>query len=130
MAEQVYQTREAITRTPGGAVRETVTASNDPVRSYVTSARIVDWITSAVLAVLAIRVVLSLLGANQNNAFASFIYGLTYPFVAPFFGLFGYNMHYGVARLELETLVAMLVYGIVGYGIARLIAVSSGRMQE
>jgi len=127
MTEQVYHSREAVTQTPNGAVRETVTAANDPVRPYATATGLIYWITNALLAVLAIRFVLSLLGANHANAFANFIYGLSYPFVAPFFGLFGYTMKYGVARFELETLVAMLVYGLVGYGIARLVAASRGR---
>lgn len=123
MAERVYQSKEAITHTPNGSVRETVTAA-DGVRPYSTSARVIHLITSALVSVLAIRVILSLLGANQANAFANFVYSLTYPFVAPFFGLFGYTMQYGVARLELETLVAMAVYALVGYGIARLVGVN------
>lgn len=124
MAENLYRTREAVTQTPGGAVRETTTAAN--VRPYSPAVALIYWLTNALLALLAVRVVLSLLGANHSNAFASFIYALSYPFVAPFFGLFGYTMKYGVARFELETLVAMLVYGLVGYGIARLIAASKG----
>ena len=126
MAEQVYRTREAVSRTPEGTVRRTIAATDDPVRPYATAVRLIDWVTSALLAVLAIRFVLSLLGANTANAFASLIYGLSYPFVAPFFGLFGYHMQYGVARFELETLIAMLVYGLVGYGLARLVAASRG----
>jgi hypothetical protein len=98
MAEQISETREAVTQTPTGAVRETVTATDDPVRPYAAAIRLVDWLTSALLALLAVRFALSALGANQGNAFASFIYNLSYPFVAPFFGLFGYNMQYGVAR--------------------------------
>jgi YggT family protein len=126
MAEQIYETREAVSRTPEGAVRQTVTATNDPVRPYATAVRLIDWLTSALLALLAIRFALSALGANQGNAFASFIYNLSYPFVAPFFGLFGYTMQYGVARFELETLVAIAVYALVGYGLARLVAATRG----
>lgn len=73
-----------------------------------------------IIALLAIRVVLSLLGANRGNAFAELIYGITYPLVNPFFGLFGYEFEYGVARLEIETLVAILVYGLIGWGISKL----------
>jgi uncharacterized protein YggT (Ycf19 family) len=89
--------------------------------------RIVMLITGFVLSLLGIRVVLSLLGANEANPFASLIYGLTAPLVAPFFGLFGYTMQYGVVRLEIETLVAMLVYLLIGYGISRLMSV--GRLR-
>jgi len=72
-------------------------------------------------------VVLSLLGANRGSGFGQLIYGVTAPLVAPFFGLFGYNMQYGVVRFEIETVVAMVVYGLIGYAIARL--VSLGRIR-
>jgi len=47
--------------------------------------------------------------------------------VAPFFGLFGYTFQYGVARVEIETLVAIVVYSLIGYGIGRLLAVGHSR---
>lgn len=74
-------------------------------------------------ALLAMRIILSLLGANRANAFAQFVYSVSYPFVAPFFGLFGYEFQYGVARLEVETIVAMLVYAFVGWAIMSFIRV-------
>jgi len=120
---QETETKEAVTRTPQGEVRQTTTATNAPGRRYSVAEQVIALLTTALLALLAVRVVLSLLGANRGNAFAAFIYGLSYPFVAPFFGLFGYTPQYGVARLELETLVAIVVYAIVGYGIARLVGV-------
>ena len=123
MAERVYTSTEALHRTDDGVVRERVVGEDSPARPYAAAERIVMLITGFVLAILGIRVVLSLLGANQANAFASLIYNLTAPLVAPFFGLFGYTMRYGVVRLEIETLVAMVVYGLIGYGIARLVSV-------
>lgn len=123
MADETRETREEVTRTPQGVVRDTVSTTDNPVRRYTVAQQIISIITSALLALLAIRVVLSLLGANRLNPFAAFIYALSYPFVAPFFGLFGYNPQYGVSRLELETLVAMLVYALVGYGLVRLVGV-------
>jgi len=89
--------------------------------------RVVSIITGFVAAILAIRFVLTLLGANHGNAFAQLIYSITYPFVAPFFGLFGYTFQYGVARFEVETLVAILVYSLIGYGIGRLLSVGHTR---
>lgn len=82
----------------------------------------VIWLVAGVLeALLALRFVLALLGANIGNAFAHFIFSLTYPFVAPFFGLFGYTFQYGVSHLEIETIVAMLVYAAVAWGITKLV---------
>ncbi len=84
------------------------------------AARIIWYIAGVLLILLAFRFVLTLLGANQNNGFANFIYSASHPFVAPFFGLFGYNLQYGVSRFETFTLVAMAVYAIVAWGLAKL----------
>lgn len=112
----VQTTRKVTTDTGVGAERTVVAAPS-------TAERIVYYITGVILTLLAFRFVLSLLGANRANGFADFIYSLSAPFVAPFFGLFGYQMRYGVARFEMETLVAMLVYGVVAYGIVKLIRI-------
>ncbi len=123
MAERIQETRETVVRDNDGASARRVTTVEEPeVREpgRNTAARVVWYIAGVLLALLAIRFVLSLLGANQGNPFASFIYAVTYPFVAPFFGLFGYTMRYGVVRLEVETLVAMAVYALVAWGIVKL----------
>lgn len=127
MEQQVTETREAVTQTPGGAVRDTTTATTATGSGYSTAARIISFITGLILALLAMRFVLSLLGAKQTNAFADLIYSVTYPLVAPFFGLFGYTMQYGVARFELETLVAMVVYALMGYGLTKLVTIGRNR---
>ncbi len=97
------------------------TADVAPTQSSV-SERVLSIIVGFVVSILAIRFVLTLLGANRNNGFADLIYSATYPLVAPFFGLFGYKFEYGVARFEIETLVAIAVYALIGYGIGRLLA--------
>ena len=84
---------------------------------------IVYWIGGIILGLLGIRLVLSLLGANQANAFAQFIYSITYPFVAPFYGLFSTNLQYGVSRIELEAIAAMLVVAFITWAVAALIRI-------
>lgn len=86
--------------------------------------RIIWFITGALLILLAFRFGLTLLGANPNNAFADFIYDTSHPFVAPFFGLFGYDLQYGVSRFEIYTLVAMAVYAVVAWGLSRLVTIN------
>jgi hypothetical protein len=63
-----------------------VATTSEPVRENIAE-RIIYIIGGVLLTLLALRVLLSLLGANRANGFADFIYGVTYPFVAPFFGL-------------------------------------------
>jgi uncharacterized protein YggT (Ycf19 family) len=88
------------------------------------AARIVWFVTGVLLTILALRFILSLLGANPNNQFADFIYTISHPFVSPFFGLFNYDFTNGVSHFEAYTLVAMIVYALIGYGIARLLTIN------
>lgn len=98
------------------------TSEDDTPKDATRTVSSVIWFVAGVLLILlAFRVVLLLLAANQANAFADFVYMISYPFAAPFFGLFGYSMHYGVSQFELSTLVAMVVYALVAFGITRLI---------
>lgn len=89
--------------------------------------RIIWYITGVLLVLLAFRFVLALLGADPNNGFANFIYSASHPFVAPFFSLFGYNLHYGVSRFETFTLVTMAVYAILAFGLDRLVTINQAR---
>jgi uncharacterized protein YggT (Ycf19 family) len=88
-----------------------------------TAARVVWFIAGVIITLLALRFVLVLLGANPSSGFANFIYTISHPFAAPFFGLFSYNLHYGVSRAEISTLVAMAVYALVAFGIAKLFTI-------
>lgn len=134
MAEQIQETRERIiddgdrvstarrvTTTNVERDADTVVERVDHVPVSSTTARVIWYIAGVLLTLLAFRFALSLLGANRGNPFADFIYSTTYPFVAPFFGLFGYSVRYGVSRFEIETLVAMAVYALLAYGIVKLI---------
>jgi YggT family protein len=82
--------------------------------------QIVYLIYGVLTGLLVIRIVLSLLGANRGNGFANFIYSITNPFVSPFRGLFGYRAQYGVSRFEVESIVAIIVYGLVTWLIIKI----------
>lgn len=97
--------------------------SEEHARPSSVAARVVWFITGILLTLLAFRFVFILLGANRANAFADFIYDVSHPFAAPFFGLFNYDTDYGVAKVELSTLVAMAVYALVTYAIVRLLTI-------
>lgn len=104
--------------------RTKVTSTSEvekPADTTRTASNVVWFITGVLLVILASRFILMLLAANQANVFANFVYTLSYPFAAPFFGLFGYTIQYGVSQFELSTLVAMAVYALVAFGITRLI---------
>ena len=72
-----------------------------------------------ILALIGLRVVLRLIGANEQNGFVDFIYNLSWIFVAPFQGIVGDPQSDGMI-LEVNSLIAMLVYLIVAWVILRL----------
>jgi hypothetical protein len=80
-------------------------------------------------AVLLIRIVLKALGANADAGFAQLIYGITLLLVTPFVGLFGTPQATSGATLELNSLIALVIYALVGWGLARvaLLAFGEGR---
>lgn len=104
-------------------VVETV-ETDGSTRDATVAERVVYYVGGIIIVLLTFRFILSLLGANRGNAFADFVYDLSFPFVAPFFGLFGYTMQYGISRLELETMVAILVYAVVTGLVAQLFAIT------
>jgi YggT family protein len=79
------------------------------------------WLVFGIIeGLLAIRFALRALGANASAGFAEFIYGLTAPFVAPFVGLFA-NPSSSGSVLELNTIVAMIAYALLGWLLAKIV---------
>lgn len=97
------------------------TVEDDEVSGSVMAARVVAYIAGVIEVILAFRFLLSILGANRSNDFAQFVFNISTPFVEPFFGLFGYTPRYGASHVEVYTLVAMAVYGIIAWGLIALI---------
>ncbi|HMS24892.1 MAG TPA: YggT family protein [Acidimicrobiia bacterium] len=86
--------------------------------------QIVRIIASIIGGLLAIRFILSALGANKANGFADFIYSITEPLVRPFYGLFNNEIIYDNGRrLEYEAIIALIVYSLIAYVIIRILAI-------
>ncbi len=68
---------------------------------------------------LLIRFFLRALAANAEAGFAQAVYAMTGVLAAPFNGLFGTPQITTGAALEVSTLVALLVYAAIGWGLAR-----------
>lgn len=130
MADREESTREVRTTDEqvGNTTVERQTVSESASAPTGTVAQRVVWyITGLIIALLAFRVVLLLLGANRDNAFVDFVYTLSGVFAAPFYGIFNYQPSYGISTLELSSLVAMAVYALVGWAIAKLFTLGSSR---
>lgn len=120
--------REVVRTTEEPAVtsdRRVVT--EDHASGSVVAQRIVWYVTGVIIALLALRLILQLLGANQGNGFVDLVYGLSGVFAAPFFGMFSYEPSYGISYFEISTFVAILIYALLGWGIAQLFTLGSRR---
>jgi len=84
------------------------------------STRLVWYIFGAIEALLMIRFILRALAANTAAPFTQFIYAASEMFVAPFQYVFG-TPSLGYSALELSTLLAMLVYWLLAWGIVKLL---------
>lgn len=83
-------------------------------------ASIIYGIGGFIEALVGLRFVLRLLGANPDNGFVSWIYSWSTPFVAPFSGIFGQDATIvsgiGTATssvFDWTALIALVVIGIV-----------------
>lgn len=122
MADNTKEVRETLYRDGSENVRRTEVSQHSTDESLTRLQRLAYTLAGLLNGLLAIRFVLSLLGANRLNTFADFVYTITGPFVAPFRGLFGVSATFGPSRFELETLVAMAFYALAAWAVVHLLS--------
>ena len=81
---------------------------------------IVYFILGVLEVILALRFIFRLLGANEGSGFVAFLYGLSHVFVAPFNGIFNDQTIGNVSVFEVSTLVAMVIYALIAWGLVSL----------
>jgi len=86
--------------------------------------RVVWFVDAVVCSLIAIRFFMKLLGASYQADFVRFIYGITGPLVAPFRGIFQPSGS-GNYVLEPESLIAIAIYVLIGWGLVALIRIMS-----
>lgn len=94
----------------------------------VVAQRIIWYIAGFIITMLVLRLVLLLLAANQGNPFVDFVYAVSGFFAWPFFGIFGYQPTYGQFTFEVSTLVAIAVYALIAWGLARAFTLTGRRV--
>jgi hypothetical protein len=82
--------------------------------------QIIWYILGIIEVLLALRFILKLTGANPFSGFVDFIYTASRPLAAPFYGIFNVDVA-GQSVFEWTTLIAMLVYALVAWGLVKLI---------
>jgi hypothetical protein len=105
------------------SVNDTNAYNSPTTKPLYRGTQIVWYVLGLLEALLAFRFVLKLLAANASAGFSSFIYIVSYPFAAPFLNVFHATQVKG-SVLEWTTLLAMLVYWLIAWGIARLFLMS------
>ena len=105
-------------------VSEVRTTQNEPEREqriFTFKATQLIWLLFGILeALIALRIGLMLIGANPNSPMVALIYGCTYLFLFPFEGLVG-SPAAGNMVLELSSLFAMLIYGLIAWAVERVV---------
>ena len=117
-----------VTQQPGYAATEQVTrdvAAERRMQMFQVT-RIIWTILGLLEIFLGIRFVLHLIGANAASGFAQFVYGVTGPFMAPFVGLVS-TPSAGATTFEVTALIAMAVYALFFWIIARVIPIAADR---
>ena len=131
--EQPVDRREetVVTQQPGYAATEKVTRDVAAERQLglFQFTRIIWTILGILEVLLALRFVLKLIGANPESGFAVFMYGLTGVFTAPFTGLVATWVS-GEIVLEVTTLIAMVIYALLFWGVVRLIPILTDRARS
>lgn len=94
----------------------TVGATNNETYEY-----LIYFIFGFIETLLVFRLLLKLAGASLGSSFVSIIYGITNLLVQPFDGIFT-----KIQTFEPSIVVALVVYAMIGWGIIKLIRISSG----
>jgi uncharacterized protein YggT (Ycf19 family) len=82
------------------------------------------WLGLGIVEILiGLRIVLKLIAANPESPFAALIYNVSAIFLIPFTGLVATPASGGMV-LELSSIIAMLVYALLAWGIERIVWVS------
>ena len=95
-----------------------------PVEAVVST--IVMFVFGVIEVLIAIRFVLTLLGANAEAGFVKFVQGFSGIFMAPFVAIFNTQSVEG-ATFEWSALVAIAVYALIAWGIVALVRAASPR---
>lgn len=122
------QAETVTTQQPGYVATEQVTRDVAAERRLQTfQINRVLWTILGILEILlGLRFLLKLIAANAGSGFATFIYGITGAFTAPFNALLGTPVMDG-SVLEVTTLIAMAVYALLFWVIVRVIQIATDR---
>ncbi len=124
--EQTTEVHETTTQPDGVKVQRHNVSRTTQTSGIVIAQRAIWFIIGVINALIAIRFILLLLGANQSTGFVDFIYGITSVLVGPFVGIFGEPV-YGRFLFDWSSILAIVIYSLIAWGIVRLITLAQPR---
>ena len=104
---------------PFGTSRTHVTTYRSGISTN-RAAEAIWWVVALIDTLILIRFILKLLGASMASGFVQLMYGITDGLVAPFHNIFN-TAAAGRSVLEPESLVAIAIYTLIGWGLVSLI---------
>ncbi|MFA6013213.1 MAG: hypothetical protein WC799_24705 [Desulfobacteraceae bacterium] len=129
MAEIV---KESVTTQVEGPKEAVTTETKSVATSSQRAEYVIYFIFGLLEILLAFRLVLKIMGASAASGFVRFIYSLTGVFILPFEGIFRRGMTQGIETtsvLEPSSIVALIVYAVLAWGIVKLTRIFSGEKQ-
>jgi uncharacterized protein YggT (Ycf19 family) len=110
-------------------VRTTEHEAGSEQRAATFKATQLIWLLLGLLeAAIALRVIFKLLGVNEANSFATLLYSVTGFFLAPFASL-AKAPAAGGSVLEISSIIAMIVYLLIGWALERIVYVLFYRLR-
>jgi hypothetical protein len=102
-------------------IRSVQTEPEREQRIFTFKATQLVWLMFGILeALIALRIGLMLIGANPGSPIVALIYGFTNLFLFPFSGMIG-SPTAGNMVLELSSMFAMLIYGLIAWVVERTV---------
>jgi uncharacterized protein YggT (Ycf19 family) len=104
-------------------------ADSEVVSSFSPARRAVEFVylvSGVFVAMLLIRMLLKLLAANPDAPFTGFVYGVTNALLVPFHSLLP-NWGSGHSIFEPSVAIAIIIYALIGWMLARLLAITFSR---
>lgn len=127
----------AVVATPVGVIATPTRVVTDSTGSEATSSQTMEYLIYFMFGALDIflvfRLILKLMGASTSSAFVGMVYGITGIFTLPFQGIFRSGFTQGIETtsvLEPATIVAIIVYAFMAWGIVKLVRIFSGKQQQ
>jgi YggT family protein len=102
--------------------------ANAPGSVGVTTRRVYS-LVAILEALLGIRLLLGMLGADPAVGFAPIVYGVTSPFIAPVAWMFGLPLP-DTSHFELNALVALVVYAALAWVVSRLMRLAMDEVPD